>query len=192
MNKLTIIGIILFLFLVYSLAIYHLGKSNAKKEIVTHTDTLTVYIDKVDTLLKPIFITRTKKDTIRTTDSIYIKESTQYIARKDTSYRDSLLTLAVEYVSPIPLSRDSYFNLFWKVKERTIRETKIIETYSGARYFIQLGMRMNLTDEIKPIYEAGAGLYMVNNSFLEIPISLNAEYLEKLSWNTQAQIRLKF
>lgn len=210
MNKLTIIGIILFLFLVYSLAIYHLGKSKAVKEIIDNSRIDTAKVGKPvlnDSIpYKPQI---EYKDKYVNIDSIYLaakkywekiyenSQSVDYIARLDSTFiqkdgKDTIAKVDVSFYSRIPIDPLGYYKAKLNIWQKTITKTIPIETYSGARYFIQLGMRMNLTDEIKPIYEAGAGLYMVNNSFLEIPISLNAEYLEKLNWNLQANLRAKF
>lgn len=127
MNKTFIIAIIIFLFGVYSYAIYELGKSNAKTRI--QTQTIENYIEVKDTLLVPKFITKhiTKTDTLKVADSIYIWKDVQYIAQIDTVLKDSLLSGSIQFVSPVKLHPASYFNLDLKVKEKIIKEVQECE-----------------------------------------------------------------
>ena len=83
------------------------------------------YIDKTDTLIVPKFKTVIKKDTVKFSDTVFIHQETQYIASVDTTYEDSSLTANVEFVSPIPLSPKSYFNMKFGVRERSITNTVV-------------------------------------------------------------------
>lgn len=92
------------------------------------------YVTKTDTLVKPIFKTIVKKDTIKYRDTLFIHEETNYIAEIDTTYKDSLLTAKIQYVSDIPLSLKSYFNLDFKVKEKIVTNTIVEQEEAGFWY----------------------------------------------------------
>ena len=83
------------------------------------------FIEKTDTLIVPKFKTVVYKDTISYTDTVFIHTNINYIAEVDTTYTDSTLTAHVQFVSPIPLSPKSYFNMKFGVRERSITNTVV-------------------------------------------------------------------
>lgn len=120
------------------------------------------YIDKTDTLVVPKFRTIVKNDTISFRDTVFIHSETNYIAEVDTIYEDSSLTAKIQYVSPIPLSMESYFNLNFKIKEKVITNT-IIETEEASfwddRFIPYLGVGVSYDGEvIEPSIELGFGI----------------------------------
>ena len=135
-------------------------------------DTVIQYEVVIDEKVVPKYYTIVKKDTVWLPDTIIVTETTDYIAEKDTVYKDSLLHLRVQYVSDIPLSQNSYFNLWSKVKEKTITE-RIIEreqvTYNP-NFFIEGGGKVGT--EFR--YYLNAGIYVF--SFRHIKMPLYYEY----------------
>jgi hypothetical protein len=132
-----------------------------KPEIQVKTDTLITYINKTDTLVKPIFYTR--KDTVFVTklDTFYIEN--YYIAEVDTTYEDDLLHANIKYISDIPLSKDSYFDLKFKVKQKEV--IKVItkekeESFWHNRFVPYLGVGLSYTQDNKiyPSIQLGFGI----------------------------------
>lgn len=129
-----------------------------------NTTTKYIYVTQTDTLVKPIFKTIVKKDTIKYRDTLFIHEETNYIAEIDTTYKDSLLTAKIQYVSDIPLSLKSYFNLDFKVREKTITNT-IVE-YEEAGFwsnrfvpYIGIGISYGIDSKlIEPALQLGFGV----------------------------------
>lgn len=191
-TNLILTGIILFLFAIYSYSIYELGKRSVKCEPEIHT--IDNYIQVKDTVFIPKFFTRTltENDTIFLQDTFYVWKDVEYVAAIDTTFEDSLLSGWIEFVSPTPLHKASYFNFDLSVRERTIYSTSIKEVYNKSRFFLGIGLRMPLTDEIEPIYFARGGIYLFDGSWLEIPIGLQANYVNKLDWELNAEARVKF
>lgn len=113
--------IIIILFALENVFVYQTGKNSVKAQIIRDTDTVVTYFDVRDTVIIPKFITHyiTQTDTIIGTDTIFI-DNTQYIARLDTTYEDGLAKLKVDFVSDIPLSKKSYFNLDLQVKKELV------------------------------------------------------------------------
>lgn len=200
-TNLILTGIILFLFAIYSYSIYELGKRSVKCEPEIHT--VDDYIDVADdsAQYKPKIIYKKVKVNV---DSIYLAakkyweqiydnaKPIDYVASIDTTYNDSLLTADISFVSRIPLDPEAYYKLKFNVRERTIYNTSIKEVYNKSRFFLGIGLRMPLTDEIESIYFARGGIYLFDGSWLEIPIGLQANYVNKLDWELNAEARVKF
>lgn len=127
MKKFILIGIIIFLFIAYSVSTYKLGESSANSQV----DTLFNYIEIKDTVILPNFYKVVKKDTIKLTDTVFVEEKTNYIAEIDTTYENNELELKVKYISDIPLSEKSYFNIESKVKSVVVFQPKYIEVEPG-------------------------------------------------------------
>ena len=120
------------------------------------------YIEKTDTLIVPKFKTITKRDTIKYLDTIFVHNETQYVAQVDTTYEDSTLTASVQFISPIPLSPKSYFNMNFKVRERIITNTVVQVEEVGFFYkrfipYIGVGMSYNGTT-FEPALQIGFGI----------------------------------
>jgi len=120
------------------------------------------YVEKRDTLIVPIFKTVVQKDTISYIDTVFIHTNINYIAEVDTTYEDSTLSAHVQYVSPIPLSPKSYFNLDFKVREKIITNT-VIQTedvgFFYKRFIAYLGVGINYDGKlIAPGLQIGVGI----------------------------------
>ena len=138
-------------------------------------DTVIQYEVVIDEKVVPIFKVKIEKDTIYSTDTLIIKERIDYIAEKDTVYKDSLLHLRVQYISDIPLSPKSYFNLWSKVKERAITE-RIIEreqvTYNP-NFFVEGGGRVGTEFN----YYLMAGINLISFRHLKMPLYYELEHV---------------
>lgn len=120
------------------------------------------YTEKIDTLIVPKFKTITKSDTIKYLDTIFVHNEIQYIAEVDTFYQDSTLSAKIQYVSPIPLSPKSYFNMDFKTRETIITNTVVQVEEVGFFYkrfipYIGLGMSYNGTT-FEPALQIGIGV----------------------------------
>lgn len=120
------------------------------------------YITKTDTLVKPIFKTIVKKDTIKYRDTLFIHEETNYIAEIDTTYKDSTLTAHIQFVSPIKLSPKSYFNLKFNVRETTVTNTVVQTEEVGffyKRFIPYLGIGLSYNGKtVEPALQLGFGV----------------------------------
>lgn len=85
------------------------------------------YITKHDTLVIPKFRTVVYNDTISYIDTVFVHTNVNYIAEIDTTYEDSSLTAKVQFISDIPLSKKSYFDLKFNLREKTITNTVTVE-----------------------------------------------------------------
>ncbi len=189
-TNLILAGIILFLFAVYSYSIYELGKKSVKCEPEIHV--VDNYIQVKDTIFIPKFIVRniTLKDTVLLKDTAW--KDIEYVAAIDTTLEDSSFSGWIEFISPLPLHPASYFNFDFTVRQRTIYSNSVKEIYPHKQYFLGLGIVMPLVEEVVPEYFLEAGIYLANNSFLEVPIGLRANYIDKLTWELNAELRAKF
>ena len=120
------------------------------------------YITQTDTLVIPKFKTIVKTDTLKYRDTLFIHNETNYIAEIDTTYNDSSLTAKIQYVSDIPLSQKSYFNLDFKVREKIITKTIIRTEDVGFFYkrfipYIGVGLGYN-GKTIEPNLQIGFGI----------------------------------
>lgn len=113
--------IIAVLFALENVFVYQTGKNSVKAQIIRDTDTLITYRTIQDIRIIPKYTTITKTDTVinSLTDTVYIDNAT-YIATLDTTYEDDLAKLKVDFISDIPLSKKSYFNLDLKVKDKLV------------------------------------------------------------------------
>jgi hypothetical protein len=153
-------------------------------------DTVIQYEIVIDEKIIPVFKVRVEKDTVYSTDTLII-DKTQYIAQMDTVYKDSLLALRVQYISPSPLDKRSYFNIDARVKEKiitnTVYNTETI-TYNPT-FFIDGGVRIDTTLN----YFIGAGVNIVSYKHLEVP--LKYEYstnTQRPNHSVEASIKIKF
>jgi len=102
---------------------------------------------------KPKFITKIIKDTIVYHDTIFIHNDIQYIAAIDSTFEDSSLTASIAFVSDIPLSDNSFFDMRFKVREKIITNT-IIQTedvgfwYKRFIVYAGLGLIYDLDDKL--------------------------------------------
>ena len=153
-------------------------------------DTVTVYEVVIDPQIVPQFIEVVKKDTILLNDTIFIQENINYIAQMDSVYKDSLLTLKVQYISPSPLDKRSFFSIDAKVKEkivtRTIRDFRTV-TFNPD-FFFELGARVDTTIS----YVLSAGVYPI--SYKHVKSFIKAGALYNNGWHVQAELgtRIEF
>ena len=118
------------------------------------------YVTATDTIIIPKFYT--KKDTIKITqlDTFYIDN--QYIAEVDTTFSDSLLTAKIKYISDIPLSLKSYFDLNFKVREKIITKTIEVEkehSFWDNRFIPYIGIGLGYNGKtIEPNAQIGFGV----------------------------------
>ena len=138
-------------------------------------DTVIQYEVVIDEKVVPIFKVKIEKDTIYSTDTLIIKERIDYIAEKDTVYKDSLLHLRVQYVSDIPLSQKSYFNLWSKVREREITETvhKTETVTYNPNFFVEGGGRVGTEFN----YYLMAGINLISFRHLKVLIYYELEHV---------------
>ena len=118
------------------------------------------YVDKTDTVFIPKFFI--KKDTIKIPqlDTFFVE--TKYIAEADTTFEDSSLTAKIKFVSDIPLSDKSFFDMRFKIREKIITNT-VIQTedvgFFYKRFIVYLGLGMNYDGkEVKPGVQLGFGM----------------------------------
>lgn len=102
------------------------------------------YVDKIDTVFIPKFYIKKDTITVSQLDTFFV--DTKYIAAADTTFKDSLLSASVKFISDIPLSAKSYFDMRFKVREKTITKT-IIQTeepgFWSHRFIPYLGVGIN-------------------------------------------------
>jgi len=138
-------------------------------------DTVIQYEVVIDEKVVPIFKVKIEKDTIYSTDTLIIKERIDYIAEKDTVYKDSLLQANIKFNSRIVLDPEAYFNLKFKVRERTITETVHVTeqvTYNP-NFFVEGGGRVGTEFN----YYLMAGINLISFRHLKVPIYYELEYV---------------
>jgi hypothetical protein len=118
------------------------------------------YIDKIDTVFIPKFYTQKDTVIISQLDTFYVE--TKYIAEADTTFEDSSLSLNVKYISDIPLSDKSFFNMRFKVREKIITNTVIQTEDVGFFYkrfipYLGIGLSYNGTT-VEPALQLGFGI----------------------------------
>ena len=118
------------------------------------------YIDKIDTVFIPKFYTQKDTVIISQLDTFYVE--TKYIAEADTTFEDSSLSLNVKYISDIPLSDKSFFNMRFKVREKIITNTIIQTEDVGFFYkrfipYLGIGLSYNGTT-VEPAIQLGFGV----------------------------------
>ena len=118
------------------------------------------YIDKIDTVFIPKFYTQKDTVIISRLDTFYVE--TKYIAEADTTFEDSSLSLNVKYISDIPLSDKSFFNMRFKVREKIITNTIIQTEDVGFFYkrfipYLGIGLSYNGTT-VEPAIQLGFGV----------------------------------
>lgn len=125
------------------------------------TDTVITYVTLKDTLTVKKFLTKRDTIFIKELDTFYIK--TEYIANADTTYQDSLLQADISFISDIPLSKNSFFDLRFKLKQKEIIKTVFVEkepSFWYKRFIPYLGVGLSLTQEnkIEPSIQLGIGI----------------------------------
>ena len=98
-----------------------------------------------------------------------------YIASKDTAYDDSLLQANIQFRSRIVLDPEAYFNLKFKVRERTITETVHVTeqvTYNP-NFFVEGGGRVGNGFN----YYLMAGINLISFRHLKVPIYYELEHV---------------
>jgi hypothetical protein len=120
-TNIFIIVLILFLAIASHYGFYELGKKNAEIKYIRDTDTVVTFINIRDTVIVPKFTVKTKTDTVIKNDTItVIIDTTQYIASFDSTYENDKAKLEVKFISPIPLSPKSFFDLNLEIKNELV------------------------------------------------------------------------
>ena len=102
------------------------------------------YVDKIDTVFIPKFYVRKDTITISELDTFFVE--TNYIAAADTMFEDSSLSANIKFISDIPLSNKSFFDMRFKVREKIITNTVIQTDEVGLwykRFVPYLGIGIN-------------------------------------------------
>jgi hypothetical protein len=139
-TNIFIIAIIIVLGIASHYGFYELGKKNAEIKYIRDTDTIITYRTIKDIQIIPKYTTIYKTDSIKTTDTLFVFD-TSYVASMDTTYESDLAKLKVQYVSPIPLSKKSYFNLDLEVKKELVFVPTYVqdESFWHNRFIVYLG-----------------------------------------------------
>src|SRR5574343_28960 len=111
--------IIVVLFTLENIFVYQQGKNSVKAKIIRDTDTVITYRTIQDIQIIPKYTTIYKTDSVKITDTLFVFD-TSYVASLDTVYEDDTAKLKVDFISDIPLSKKSYFNLDLNVKEKLV------------------------------------------------------------------------
>src|SRR5574343_694432 len=120
-TNIFIIAMIIVLGIASHYGFYELGKSKAEIKHIRDTDTLTTYITVRDTVIIPKFTVKTRTDTVIKNDTITVFiDTTQYIASFDSTYENDKAKLEVKFISPIPLSPKSFFDLNLQIKSELV------------------------------------------------------------------------
>ncbi len=193
-TNITLYLIIIALFIIYSFSIYKLGESNERIKYISQIDTLTTYQTIKDTVIVPKFRTETYRDTIILTDTTYVLETHQYIAKIDTMYEDDLARLKVEYISDIPLSKKSYFNLDLNVKKEVIFVPSYKE-YEPDKWGVGFGAVGHFNDSVRVNLFGNISYKILNYKHFEFPITLEIELdndFKMIEKTIKAEGRFKF
>lgn len=118
------------------------------------------YIDKIDTVFVPKFYVRKDTVTISQLDTFFIE--TKYIAAADTTFEDSSLTASIKFISDIPLSGNSFFDMRFKVREKIVTNTIIQTEETGffyKRFIPYLGIGLSYNGKtVEPALQLGFGV----------------------------------
>lgn len=186
----TIIGAVIVACLVFFAYHYFNSNDNKEKKLVSAKDS--VNIDSIltrhnfdeDSLkaklrAKPKIITTVKKDTVKESvnvDSLWEEAKSywkdklsdslnryDYVSSIDTSYNDSLVTLDVAMVSPMPIHPESYFILDLEVLETEVQTDSIktleyieeVPFYKNEWFWVAVGEGLVI---LAIVYKAISGL----------------------------------
>lgn len=175
---------------------YHLGGLNEKVKTVKDIDTLITYVNITDTIIKPKFYEIVKKDTIRDTvnNVIFIKDQSNYVAEVDTTYESDLAKLNVKYISDIPLSKKSYFNIALDVKKEVVFVPTYKE-YEPDRWGIGFGAVCNFKDSVRVNLFGNIAYKILNYKHFEFPITVEIQLdndFKMIEQTIKAEGRFKF
>jgi len=111
--------IIVVLFILENIFVYQTGKNSVRNQIIRDTDTVVTYRTIQDIQIIPKYTTIYKTDSVKITDTLFVFD-TSFVASLDTVVENEDAKLRVDFVSPIPLSKKSYFNLDLEVKKEMV------------------------------------------------------------------------
>jgi hypothetical protein len=173
--------IIVVLFVLQDIYVYQMGKNSVKAQIIRDTDTLITYRTIQDIRIIPKYTTITKTDTIinSLTDTVFI-DNTTYIATLDTTYEDDLAKLKVDFVSDIPLSKKSYFNLDLNVKKETVF-VPTYKAYEPDTWGVGFGILGHFQDSVKVNLFGNISYKIFNYKYFEMPITAEVELGDNLN-----------
>lgn len=154
--------IIVVLFALENVFVYQTGKNSVKAQIIRDTDTVITYRTIQDIQVIPKYTTIYKTDSVKTTDTLFVFD-TSYVATLDTTYEDDTAKLKVDFVSPIPLSPKSYFNLDLDVKKELVFVPTYVkdESFWHNRFIVYLGGGVSYgidSKTIEPALQVGLGI----------------------------------
>jgi hypothetical protein len=178
-QTITLWLIIIALFGLENYFVFQMGKNKTEIKYRTETDTLTVYRTITDTKIIPKYTTITKIDTVIDNDTIYL-DKTQYIASIDTTYESDLVKLKVDYISDIPLSKNSYFNLDLNVKSETV----FVPTYKATEpdlWNVGFGVVGHFQDSVNVNLFGNISYKIFNLKHFEMPITAEIELGDNLN-----------
>ena len=156
---------------------------------VNVTDTLIVYEVVIDPQVIPVFKVKIEKDTVFSTDTLII-DKVQYIAQMDTTYKDSLLTLKVQYISPSPLDKRSFFSIDAKVREKIITPT--IRNYQTVAYNPDFFFEGSIRADTALSYSLMAGVYPVSFKHVKSFVKAGIIYQNKPIGQGELGLRIEF
>jgi hypothetical protein len=173
--------IIVVLFALENVFVYQTGKNSVKAQIIRDTDTVITYRTIQDIRIIPKYTTITKTDTVinSLTDTVYI-DNTTYIATLDTTYEDDLAKLKVDFISDIPLSKKSYFNLDLKVKSQTVF-VPTYKAYEPDTWGIGAGLVGRFQDSVRVNLFGNISYKIMNYKYFELPITAEIEFGDNLN-----------
>lgn len=124
-------------------------------------------------------------------DSIRSLKNIAFIATADTSFRDSLISFNVDYVSPIPLHPKSFFrfnDLAVRQKEIHTTETKEVAWYD--RFNLGVGIQSRWIDwKLSSNFFGELTYKTINTRYFEVPIRL--QVFDNFDGSVEIEARLK-
>jgi len=163
-----------------------------KSEVVI--DTVYKFVEIEKQKLVPVYYQRTRTDTIYKDSVRTIEVKKEFVAEKDTTFDDDLLWLNVKYISDIPLSFNSYFDIKAKVKQTEVIKTIPIEKTFNPRFLLEGGIKI-ISDSDNLHYFANAGVNLISTKYFKIPIYYGGVYnpeLKTIQSSFNISIKLEF
>lgn len=180
MKATTITFIITLLaFILYSVALWETSKLFTETKIIRDTDTVITYRTIQDIQIIPKYTTIYKTDSVKTTDTLFVFD-TSYVASLDTTYEDDLVSLKVDFISDIPLSKKSYFNLDLNVKKETIF-VPTYKAYEPDTWGVGFGILGHFQDSVRVNLFGNISYKIFNYKYFEMPVTAEIELGDNLN-----------
>lgn len=178
-TNIFIIAMIIVLAIASHYGFYELGKKNAEIKYVRDTDTIVTYRTIKDIQIIPKYTTIYKTDSVKTTDTLFVFD-TSYVASLDTTYEDDLVKLKVDFISDIPLSKKSYFNLDVNVKKEIVF-VPTYKAYEPDTWGVGFGILGHFQDSVKVNLFGNISYKIFNYKYFEMPITAEIELGDNLN-----------